>query len=89
MQLEAVVFDYGNVISIPNRNERVLKYAAGLGIPEDKFRNAYRNERHRFDQGSVDVWEYWDRVLRSVLPETSEKIRRQFIDLSSLPSSAW
>jgi len=81
MQLEAVIFDYGNVISLPNRHEGVLEYSARLGIAEKEFLHAYRRERHPFDQGAVGVWDYWKRVVSSVSTDSSKTILKQFIDL--------
>ena len=81
MHLKAVIFDFGNVLSLPNRHVQVLDCVRRLEIPEEEFLKIYRTERHLFDQGDLDVWEYWTRVMDRTFTEYSRLTLERLIDL--------
>ncbi len=81
MYLKAVILDFGNVLSLPNRHDGVLEYIRRLDIPEDDFLKVYRTERHLFDQGDLDVWEYWTRVMDRTFTGYSRLTLERLVDL--------
>lgn len=51
MPLEALILDYGNVLSHPQREEWFETMAAQVGVPSDAFRDAYWRHRLPYDAG--------------------------------------
>ncbi len=63
--LHALILDYGDVLSRPQRDRCVQAMADRLGVPEDAFRAAYRQHRRPYDAG-LPAADYWRRVLDSL-----------------------
>jgi putative hydrolase of the HAD superfamily len=62
--VEAVVFDYGKVISLPPLDETVEEMAALAGVPAalfEKIRMAYRND---YDRGALRGRAYYQKVMK-------------------------
>ena len=51
MPLEALILDYGNVLSHSQREDRLEAMAAQVRAPLDAFRNAYWQHRQLYDAG--------------------------------------
>jgi putative hydrolase of the HAD superfamily len=64
MPLEALILDYGNVLSLPQREHWLEVMAAQVGAPTRAFRDAYWQHRQPYDAGLPAV-EYWQRVLET------------------------
>ena len=62
MPLEALILDYGNVLSHPQRDDWFEAMAARTGVSANAFRDAYWRYRHPYDAG-LPAAEYWRRVL--------------------------
>ncbi len=60
--LEALIVDYGDVLSRPQWAESVEAMASRVGVAVDAFRAAYRQHRNSYDAG-LPAGEYWRRVL--------------------------
>ena len=60
--LEALIVDYGDVLSRPQRAESVEAMARWVGVSVDVFRAAYREHRDSYDAG-LPAEEFWRRVL--------------------------
>jgi len=58
--ITTVVFDYGEVLSVPPPESR-SRLVALSGVPAEQFWDAYWHERRAYDAG-LDSREYWDRV---------------------------
>src|SRR5438309_12092006 len=65
MPLEALILDYGNVLSHSQREDRLDAMAAQVGAPLHAFRDAYWRHRHPYDAG-LPAAEYWRRVLETL-----------------------
>lgn len=63
--LQALIFDYGDVLSWPQKAESVETMAHLVGVSVDVFRAAYRQHRVAYDAG-LPAQEYWRRVLRTL-----------------------
>jgi putative hydrolase of the HAD superfamily len=65
MQLEALILDYGNVLSHSQREDRLEAMAAQVRAPLNAFRDAYWQHRQPYDAG-LPAAEYWRRVLETL-----------------------
>ena len=65
MPLEALILDYGNVLTHPQREDWFEAMAAHAGVPTQVFRDAYWRHRHSYDAG-LPAAEYWRRVLKTL-----------------------
>jgi len=62
MPLEALILDYGNVLSHSQREDRLESMAVQVRAPLNAFRDAYWQHRQSYDAG-LPAAEYWRRVL--------------------------
>ncbi len=60
---KCVLFDYGNVISLPQTIEARQKQADLTGLSLASFRKLWGQYRASYDQGIVDGQTYWSRIL--------------------------
>jgi putative hydrolase of the HAD superfamily len=65
MALQALILDYGNVLSQPQDEQWFEVVAADVGVPPDTFRAAYWQHRLLYDRG-LPAREYWGRVLETL-----------------------
>jgi putative hydrolase of the HAD superfamily len=72
MLLGALILDYGNVLSHPQREDWFEATAAQVGAPRNDFRDAYWQHRQQYDAG-LPAPEYWRRVLET-LGKSSEAL---------------
>lgn len=61
--IEALVLDYGGVLSLPQPNDWSQVVGQRLGVTADAFHGAYWQHREAYDAG-LPAAEYWGRVLR-------------------------
>jgi putative hydrolase of the HAD superfamily len=65
MPFEALILDYGNVLSHPQRADWFESIAAQVGLPTNAFPEAYWRHRHLYDAG-LPAAEYRKRVLKTL-----------------------
>jgi len=65
MSLEALILDYGNVLSHPQPGDWFESIAAQAGVPTNAFQDAYWQHRRLYDAG-LPAAEYWKRVLATL-----------------------
>ncbi len=82
IEIEAIIFDYGNVISLPQRAGNVEKMAALCGMPLLKFEARYWEFRLAYDRGELNADTYWRLVGGE---QNAEGISR----LVSLDTESW
>ena len=79
-RIDAVVFDYGNVLSRPQDPARVREMAELLRLPVEEFVLRYYRHRPPYDRGVVPAPEYWAGLLReggvSTTPDLVERLMR-------------
>ena len=61
--VRAVVFDYGNVLSIEQTLEDMKGMALVCGIPHERFSELYWKLRPPYDRGDIDGPAYWTAVV--------------------------
>jgi putative hydrolase of the HAD superfamily len=61
--VRAIIFDYGNVISLPQPPSDVERMAFVLGLPLDRFRERYWRFRLSYDRAELNGESYWASVV--------------------------
>jgi putative hydrolase of the HAD superfamily len=56
---DAVLFDYGRVLSYAPSREELLDFAALTGVSETVFFELYSNTRDHYDRGHADCYQHW------------------------------
>jgi len=56
---EAVIFDYGRVLSIAPSRDELQQFAALVGVSEPPFYEIYSATRHEYDCGLADFHQHW------------------------------
>ena len=56
---DAVIFDYGRVLSVAPSNEELQQFAGLVGISEPPFFDIYSATRHEYDCGRADFQQHW------------------------------
>ena len=63
MGIKAVVFDYGQVISLPQDPKVIDALAGRIGVERDKFESLLWSLRREYDRGTVTAKEYYRELL--------------------------
>jgi len=66
LSLKAVLFDYGKVLTRPERVESWNGMRDLLGLSEENFREMYWKYRDHYDRGTLSGTEYWSNIARDV-----------------------
>jgi len=66
ISVKAVLFDYGKVLSGPEKIESWHGMRAVLGISDPEFREAYWKYRDDYDRGTLSGTEYWNQIARDL-----------------------
>ncbi len=56
---DAVIFDYGRVLSVTPSDAEMQQFAALVGVPEPPFFEIYSATRHDYDRGRTDFRQHW------------------------------
>ncbi len=70
MGLQALILDYGEVLSWPQRPESVEAMAHRLGVSLEAFSTAYQQHRRSYEVG-LPAEEFWRRVHRALGPSSA------------------
>lgn len=62
-RIRAVVFDYGNVVSLPQQGADVQRMASILGIAVERFCERYWHFRLSYDRAELSAETYWASVV--------------------------
>ena len=77
-QWDAVLFDYGRVLSYAPSREELLDFAALTGVSEAVFFELYSNTRDHYDRGHADYRQHWQRFADvaevQISPPTLERM---------------
>ncbi len=79
IQIQAVIFDYGNVLSAPQPRAEIEAMAALLQSPVKAFEEAYWENRDRFDEAAITPDDYWNGVAGMLDRVLSDDVRDQLI----------
>jgi len=56
---DAVIFDYGRVLSLAPSDEELRQFASLVGVSEPPFYEIYSATRHEYDCGRADFHQHW------------------------------
>ena len=62
MPIDAVIFDYGNVLSNPEDPEAQRKLIALTGLERPDFDHCYWRHRNAYNQGHLNGRGYWEKI---------------------------
>ena len=63
--MEAVVFDFGGVLTLAPPEDHVETLRNLCGLDRATFEREYRRQRVDYDRGAIDSREYWARIVDS------------------------
>jgi putative hydrolase of the HAD superfamily len=64
-KIEAVVFDFGGVLTLQPLDRHVEKLRELCGLDGPTFTAEYRRQRRDYDRGIIDSRDYWSRIIDS------------------------
>lgn len=79
----AVLFDYGNVLCLPQSRKEVEAMAALMDSPVASFEEAYWKDRLAFDQASLSPEAYWSGVADGLSRRLSDDCRRLLTEIDN------
>lgn len=75
--IRKIIFDYGNVLSLPQDQNAIEAMAQLCGLKRADFEKAYWINRDKYDEGSLTDEEYWHMTLGGpVKHEDFQKLRQ-------------
>ncbi|MGH9447385.1 MAG: hypothetical protein ACRD3O_16865, partial [Terriglobia bacterium] len=84
--VRVVVFDYGNVLCLPQQTRDLEPMAKLCGVPLDRFRDSYWRFRRPYDRGELDAVSYWASVTRE---EKRKLTGGQVGEIVELDAKSW
>jgi len=79
--IKAVVFDYGNVISLPQDPKTMDELAGLVGVEKDKFESTLWSLRGEYDRGTINSKEYYKTVLSCLEVNMDDKSIEELIEI--------
>ena len=87
MEIKAVIFDYGNVLTHPQSSEYINKMLKILNVDFEIFDKAYYQHRDLYDGGKVTGIEYWQLVSQSL---NAQILNKEFLkNLVDIDLDSW
>ncbi len=86
IELDAIVFDWGNVISEPQLDSDIELMAAVSGLKRSQLENLYWQTREPYDRGDLTATEYWTGVAQLASTVFSPA---QIEELTFIDSRSW
>jgi len=75
IHIKGIIFDYGNVLSLPQQTEAIAKMASVCGLPGPRFEDLYWRLRPDYDLGEINGPSYWNLFARQAgISLTDEQI---------------
>ena len=86
LQLRAVVFDYGMVLSGQPDASIMAELVHKSGLPPVQAESLYRKYRHDYDQGSLSGLRYWRQIFTDAGIEKSDE---EIAQMAALDARMW
>jgi putative hydrolase of the HAD superfamily len=83
MKIQAIIFDYGNVLSLPQADGALHEMAAKVCMNLDDFVKHYWAARNGYDAGVVSGSEYWHEVAARGGCKMNDEIAQHMIDIDN------
>lgn len=87
--IKAVIFDYGNVISVPQTGDYTREMEKRSGVPASVFKTVYDEERFDFDRGVINGATMYSRLLTQHGYYTQAADLRLLHRLARLDMQSW
>jgi putative hydrolase of the HAD superfamily len=81
LSIKAVVFDYGNVLSLPQDPKTMDCLAERVGVEREKFESALWSLRGEYDRGTIGAREYYKKVLARLAVSMDDKSIDELIEI--------
>jgi len=83
LSVKAVVFDYGNVISLPQDPKVMDELAGRVGVEREKFVSTLWSLRGDYDRGIISAKEYFKTVLASLAVFMDDESIEELIEIDT------
>jgi putative hydrolase of the HAD superfamily len=80
-EVKAVLFDYGNVLCLPQERSDLSLMANCLDLDVDLLASLYWQHREEYDSGATDGQQYWSKVVRDLNRQISAEKLEQLIGM--------
>ncbi len=80
-EVKAVLFDYGNVLCLPQERSDLSLMANCLDLDVDLLASLYWQHREEYDSGATDGQQYWLKVVRDLNRQISAEKLEQLIGM--------
>jgi putative hydrolase of the HAD superfamily len=80
---DAVIFDYGRVLSSSPSREELAVLAKVTGVSESTFFDLYSDTRDHYDRGEADYKQHWQQFAEAAEVEISRQAVEQAVTLES------
>jgi putative hydrolase of the HAD superfamily len=89
--VQAVIFDFGGVLSQHPRAAETRRMSAACGLSPEAFLRLFQELRPEYDRGTQGAAEYWSRLLRAagLVPQDKLIASLQAMDLASWTHARW
>jgi putative hydrolase of the HAD superfamily len=81
---DAIVFDYGRVLSTSPSREELAVLATLSGVNEDSFFELYSNTRDHYDRGHADYKQHWQRFAEAAKVEIPLEAVERIVAMESV-----
>ena len=86
MGIKAIVFDYGQVISLPQDPRVIDRLAEKAGVEREKFEPFLWEFRDEYDRGKISAAGYYEKILSRLDVKTDEKTIEE---IAAMDSASW
>lgn len=86
MAIQAVIFDFGLVLSAPQDPAIYAEICRLAGLSREQFESLYWVDRHAYDEGKITGLEFWQKLLRDAKKSSQNGLAEQ---LSLLDGEMW
>ena len=81
MSIKAIIFDYGQVISLPQDSAALDRLAELAGVTRDRFETVLWALRGEYDRGTISALEYYREILSELGVSKDEKSIKEMVAL--------
>ena len=81
LSIKAIIFDYGQVISLPQDPKAIENLAGRVGVEEEKFENLLWSLRGEYDRGTITARDYYKQILSRLGVSMDDKSIDELIEI--------
>ena len=84
MNIKAIVFDYGQVISLPQDQKMMEEIVRRIGVESEEFKSVLWTLRGDYDRGIISARDYFKKVLSHFDVYLNDKSIDELVELDSM-----